>query len=175
MTFPRFAYRARQFWNATLRPEVHIKREAILPYLSPAQLILFRQMQPAEQAHAFHLLNRLIETGKNEPDLLAAALLHDVGKILLPLSIFDRILIVAGTHLFPKNAKRWGEAKPKGFRRPFVVAAQHAAWGADLVEQAGASSLTIELVRRHHERLPKEATSRSERLLVELQNADEES
>jgi len=173
MTFPRFAYRARQFWNAVLKPDVHIKSEAILPYLSPSQLILFRQMQPSEQAHAYHVFNHLVDAGKRDPDLLAAALLHDVGKILSPLSIFDRIMIVVGRHLFPKAAKRWGEAAPHGLQRPFVVAACHAQWGADLVEQAGASSLTIELVRGHHNPPLENPVSKGERLLAELRGADE--
>ncbi len=173
MTFPRFAYRARQFWNAVLQPEIRVKREVVLPYLSSAQLVLFRQMQPAEQSHAYHVFNQLIKTGKNERALLEAALLHDVGKILSPLSIFDRILVVVGRHLFPKRAYRWGDGAPKGFRRPFVVAARHANWSADLVGQTGASSLTVELIRRHHDPPLQEAALKTDRMLAELQGADE--
>ena len=173
MIFPRLAYRARQFWNAALKPEIHVTNEAVLPYLTSTQLILFRQMQPSEQVHAYKVFNHLKKAGQIGSDLLAAALLHDVGKILSPLSIFDRVVIVLGRHLFPKAASRWGEAAPRGLRRPFVVAACHAGWGADLVEQAGASSLTVELVRCHHNPPNPDPASHSQRMLAALQAADD--
>jgi hypothetical protein len=172
--FPRLAYRARQFWNALLSPEKRVTSEAILPYLTTTQLILFRQMQPSEQVHAYQVFQYLEAAGHTDSDLLAAALLHDVGKILSPLSIFDRVIIVLGGRLFPKAARRWGDGMPRGLRRPFVVAACHAEWGADLVEQSGASLRTVELIRYHQSPLIPNPTSRTERLLAVLQAADDE-
>ena len=79
-----------------------------MPYLTPAQLSLFRQMQPSEQVHAYQIFKHLETAGQTNPDLLAAALLHDVGKILYPLSIFDRVIIVLGKRLFPERRKALG-------------------------------------------------------------------
>ena len=110
-------------------------------------------MQPAEQVHAYQIFKHLETAGQATPDLLTAALLHDVGKILVPLSIFDRVVIVLGNHLFRKAARRWAEGTPQGWRLPFVVAEHHAGWGADLASQAGAPALTVELIRRHHDGL----------------------
>ena len=172
--FPRLAYRARQFWNALLSPEKHVPSQAILPYLTTAQLILFRQMQPSEQAHANQVFQHLVAAGESDSDLLAAALLHDVGKILSPLSIIDRVIIVLGKRLFPKAARRWGDGTPHGIRRPFVVSACHAEWGADLVEQSGASRRTVELIRSHQNKPLPDPASRAERLLAALQAADDE-
>ena len=172
MKFPRFAYRSRQFWHALLKPEVHVPAEALHLYLSPAQLILFRQLQPGEQTHAYRVFNQIKASGNTNADLLAAALLHDIGKIHVPLSIFDRVVIVMGKHLFPKAARRWGEGSPRGWRRPFVVAEKHATWGADLAEKAGVSDLTAELIRSHHEAGSLKPASALERLLGELQTAD---
>ena len=172
--FPRLPYRARQFWNALLTPEKRVTSEAILPYLTTTQLILFRQMQPSEQVHAYLVFQYLEAAGHTDSDLLAAALLHDVGKILSPLSVFDRVIIVLGRHLFPKLAKRWGDGMPHGLRRPFVVAACHAEWGADLVEQSGASRRTVELIRCHQNPPNPNPASRTERLLAVLQAADDE-
>src|SRR5512136_969607 len=124
----RLAYRSRQFWNALFGPRKHLKSESLL-YLTPSQLQLFRRMQPSEQAHAFQLLKSLETAGQVQSDLLAAALLHDVGKILHPLSIFDRVIIVLGKRLFPRRIQRWAEGMPKGLRLPFVVAEKHAQWG----------------------------------------------
>ncbi len=174
MSLPRFAYRARQFWNAVLRPKDHVKNETLLPYLSPAEVLLFRRMQPSEQAHAWHVFQQLTGSGQTESGLLTAALLHDVGKILSPLSVFDRVLIVVGRYVFPRASRRWGEGQPRGLRRPFVVAACHPAWGADLLKQAGASELVMELVRRHHEPPAGIAFSRVEQLLAELHAVDDQ-
>ena len=104
----RLAYRSRQFWNALLSPRKRIPSESLLPHLTPAQLMLFRRMQPSEQAHAYQLFKHLETAGQTNPDLLAAALLHDVGKILYPLSIFDRVMIVLGRRLFRRAAQQLG-------------------------------------------------------------------
>jgi hypothetical protein len=171
----RLAYRSRQFWNALLSPGKRVTSEALLPYLTSAQLILFRRMQPAEQVHAYQIFRRLETAGQAIPDLLTAALLHDVGKILVPLSIFDRIVIVLGKRLFRGTAQRWAEGTPHGLRLPFVVAEHHAEWGADLASQAGATPLTVELIRRHHDQPRPNPGSHTEHLLAALQVADNES
>jgi hypothetical protein len=130
-------------------------------------------MQPAEQVHAYQIFKRLETAGQTTPDLLKAALLHDVGKILVPLSIFDRVVIVLGKYLFRKAALRWAEGTPHAWRLPFVVAEQHAEWGADLASQAGASPLTVELIRRHHDSPVRNPDSQIEHLLAALQAADD--
>lgn len=169
MSLPaRLAYRVRQFRLALFGPWLPVPDEALLTYLSPALMAVFRRMTPSEQAHSFSVLERLQEIGQNDPDLLAAALLHDAGKSLSPLSILDRVLIVLGKRVLPRLAKRWGEGEPRGLRRPFVVAARHPDWGADLAAAAGASPRTCDLIRRHQDFSPTNDT-----LLAALQQADD--
>jgi hypothetical protein len=170
----RLTYRARQFWNALLSPAKRVPSEVLLPHLKSAQIILFRRMQPSEQVHSYQIFQRLQTAGQVTPDLLAAALLHDVGKIQVPLSIFDRIVIVLGKRLFRRAALRWAEGTPHGWRRPFVVAEQHAGWGADLASQAGATALTVELISHHHDRPIRDLDPQTEELLAALQAADDE-
>ncbi len=169
MLLSRLAYRTRQFWNALPGPRKRVETGALLPHLTPAQIVLFRRMQPSEQAHAWQVLERLKAAGQTDPHLLAAALLHDVGKIMVPLSLLDRVVIVLGKRFFRRRARRWSEGTAGRLRRPFVVAAQHPAWGADLAGQAGASSRTVDLIRRHQD-IP----SADDSLLAALQAADEE-
>ena len=165
----RLAYRTRQFWNALFGSRKQVETEVLLPHLTPSQMVLFRRMQPSEQAHAYQILERLKTAGQTDPDLLAAALLHDVGKVLVPLSIFDRVVIVLGKRFFRRRVMRWSEGTPSRLRRPFVVAAHHPAWGADLAEQAGASPRTVDLIRRHQD-----DPSVDNPLLAALQAADDE-
>ena len=94
---------------------------------------------------------------------------------MIPLSIFDRVVIVLGKHFFRKAALRWADGTPRGWRRPFVVSERHAGWGADLACQAGATPLAVELIRRHHDRPIRNPDSETECLLAALQAADEES
>ena len=174
MNISRLTYRSRQFWNALLSPGKRVPTEALLPHLTAGQFILFRRMQPAEQVHAYQIFKLLQASGQGTPELLTAALLHDVGKILVPLSIFDRVGIVLVKHLFPSAALRWAEGTPHGWRRPFVVAAHHAEWGADLANQAGASALTVDLIRHHQDSPGQSLDSDPGHLLVALQAADDE-
>jgi hypothetical protein len=165
----RIAYRSRQFRRALLS-KAPVADTMLQPFLSPPQIVLFRRMHFFEQAHAFHVLQRIRHAGYTEPDLLAAALLHDVGKILAPISLVDRVIVVLGKHLFPKAAKRWGNGEARGLRRPFVTAYQHPAWGADLASAAGASPRTCNLIRRHQDH-----PASDDHLLAALQSVDEES
>jgi hypothetical protein len=170
----RLAYRTHQFRNSLFSSNDEIPSEVLHDYLTSAQFKLFQQMQPSEQAHAYKIFKHLKNTGRTNPDLLCAALLHDVGKILHPLSIYERVLIVLGRGLFPKATRRWAGASPHGLRRPFVVAAQHAEWGAELAAQAGATTLTVELIRHHHDTAVHNPDSHAQHLLAALQAADDE-
>ncbi len=169
MSLPaRLAYRVRQFRLAFFGSWSPVPDEVLSPHLSPDQIAVFRRMTPSEQAHSLAVLRRLKEQGHTNPDLLAAALLHDAGKSLSPLSVFDRVLIVLGKRFAPRLTRRWGEGDPRGLRRPFAVAAHHAEWGADLAAAAGASSRTCDLIRRHQDFPPTE-----DALLAALQQADD--
>jgi HD-like signal output (HDOD) protein len=150
----RLLYRTRQFLNALPGTRTPVKTEALLPHLSPTQITLFRRMQRSEQFHALQVFNLLKDAGQTDPDLLSAGLLHDVGKVMFPLSLFDRMLVVLGKAFFPRQTVRWSEGAPNRLHRPFVVAARHPEWGADLARQAGVSPRTVELIRRHQDMLP---------------------
>jgi hypothetical protein len=167
--FSRLVYRSRQFWNALPIPRQRVDIGALTPHLSDSQIILFRRLQPSEQAHALRMLERLKDAGHANPDLLAAALLHDVGKVLYPLSLSDRVVVVLGKRFFRKKAKHWSLETLTRFRRPFIVAAHHPAWGADLAQQAGASPRTVDLIRRHQD-----PPAADDHLLIALQAADDE-
>jgi hypothetical protein len=165
----RLTYRTRQFWNALSGSRRRFETEALLPFLLPSQIVLFRRMQPSEQNHAYQIFERLKASGQTDPDLMAAAFLHDAGKVLYPLSLLDRVVIVLGKRFFQRRTRRWSDGPLSRLRRPFVVAAHHPAWGAALAEQAGASPRTIDLIRRHQD-IP----SIDDPLLAALQSADDE-
>jgi putative nucleotidyltransferase with HDIG domain len=144
-------YRSRQFWRAIIArpdPDDIARAHAILP---PELMALFLRMHPSEQAHCMWIFRQLIERGEMNEDLLMAALLHDVGKSRHPLNLWERVVVVLGRAFFPERVKDWGQAEARGWRRPFVVAEQHASWGAEMVSRAGASPMMVSLIRRHQE------------------------
>ena len=154
----RILYRMRQFWLAlNAAPDVQ-DLAAAAEVLSPAQMAMFQQMQSSEQAHSLWIFRQLRQRPAEQDleaqhDLLVAALLHDVGKSRHPLRLWERVAIVLGKAFFPQQVHQWGLQSPVGWKRPFVIATQHPAWGAEMAAQAGASPLAVMLVRRHQDDL----------------------
>jgi hypothetical protein len=181
MTAARLFYRTRQFWQ-TLRASASAEDlELAAAALTGPQLALFQQMQTSEQAHCLRMHAALIAMGEKDPDLLTAALLHDVGKILLPLRPWERALIVFANWICPRCVKRWGGFAPGdsqdrlGWRRAFVAAVQHPAWGGELAASCNSSPLAVTLIRRHQEGLSSGEDpddSLEDRLLRKLQAVD---
>jgi hypothetical protein len=162
-----------QFWRVwRARPLPDAAWAKITAVLTEQEAALFNQFSLSDQQHSYQVLCTLQSAGENQPNLLAAALLHDVGKTRAPLSIWERSLIVLAEKFVPGKTAVWGQGEPQGWRRPFVVKAQHPAWGADMAQAAGSHPLTIELIRRHQETLPETAVNESDQLLRRLQWAD---
>ena len=172
-------YRTRQFWHALRAAPTTEDLALARSVLTPPLQALFLQMQEGEQAHSIQVLRKIMQTGGAPVDLKVAALLHDVGKTCYPLDLWERVVIVVARAVFPGQVKHWGQGPAKGWRRPFAVSEQHAAWGEEMAAKAGASALACALIRRHQEyQLPKRSRSSlitEDQLLVQLQLFDNES
>lgn len=144
------AYRLRQLRaNLTAGPLTTEAAADVAAVLTPAERDLFALFSPADQWHSVRVLHTLRQAGYNDPDLAAAALLHDIGKIRFPLSAWDRTVIVIGQTLLPDRVTAWGRGPAAGWRRPFVIRAQHPAWGAEMAAVAGSRPRVIDLIRCH--------------------------
>jgi putative nucleotidyltransferase with HDIG domain len=169
------SYRARQFFQALKASPSLVDIDQVQRILSPALVDLFLRMELSDQAHSIQVMQKLQKEGHTHPDLLSAALLHDVGKCLYPLHVWERVMIVVAKAIFPGQVSRWGQAKARGWKRAFVVAEQHPIWGAELAERAGANPTTIQLIRRHQDAQSISTHSYGDQLLFQLQLADDES
>jgi len=166
------AYRVRQFVSALLArvsPDDLREADKILP---PPARELFRRMSVPDQRHALNVKRTLRDEGHTEPDLLAAALLHDVGKSSAQIHSWHRAIIVLSKRFAPGALLWLTSGAPRGWRRPFVIHRQHAELGAEWAAQAGCSALTISLIRRHQESLHRAPREKEEQLLIALQRAD---
>lgn len=176
-------YRLGQFWRVwRARPLPAEARERITAVLTPEEIALFDQFSLSDQQHSYQVLRTLQANGQAHPDLLAAALLHDVGKTRAPLSIWQRSLIVLAQAFVPGKTAVWGQGRVDSWQRPFVVKTQHPIWGAEMARAANSRPLTIELIRRHQEHLPETpalsgaevAVTEIDQLLRHLQWADDQ-
>lgn len=141
--------------------------------LPPDLLALFHRLRRAEQLHSLRVLRDLIAAGECDPALLAAALLHDVGKTVGPFSLPERVIVVLVRKAAPTLYARWSRSEPYGWRRPFAISRRHPEWSAQMAADAGADARTVELCRRHAEALPDPPRGEIERLLAVLQAADD--
>lgn len=168
--------------NRALTPDEQAEVQA---RLGPQLAALFALMTPGEQAHSLRVLRAMAAQANGQAlpaGVVQAALLHDVGKTRAPVGLLGRVAVVLAGKLLPAQSARWGQGAPHGWRRPFVTAAQHAAWGADLCAEAGADPLAVALVRRHQEKVSRQSAvgSRQTEMVGEaewlrrLQRADDE-
>ncbi|NJL94223.1 MAG: HD domain-containing protein [Anaerolineae bacterium] len=161
-----------QFLGAWVRP---VSTAQAAPYLSEQEMALFVQMRRPEQQHHLRVLNDLLCNGYTHPALLKAALLHDVGKTRYPFGLGARVMVVLVKKFWPARFATWSQGSPQGWRRPFVVSAQHPAWSAEMARAAGSDGLTQELIARHQEKHSSTSDAEFAGLLSVLQAADDRS
>jgi hypothetical protein len=165
-------YRAKQFLRSMTARVNPPDREVVTQILTPQLAALFFKMSPADQAHSLRVLHDLLEQGEGEADLLAAALLHDVGKSRSPLTPLERAVIVLANRARPELVIRLGRRPARGLLRAFSTAVQHPAWGAAMVEANGGSARLSALIRLHQEPPEESEGEELQTLLIRLQQAD---
>ncbi len=168
-------YRIWQFWQILwARPLSENTLADVRHILTASEFALFQRFDCNDQQHSVRVLQMLQDAGHVHPDLWVAALLHDVGKTKVRISIWQRSFIVLSYALSSERIARWGVGEAVGWKRPFVVKAQHPAWGAEMAEAAGATPLAVALIRRHQDVLGDTAVSEEDQLLRALQWADDQ-
>jgi hypothetical protein len=149
-------YRVQQFLraaNSWVRPDGG-DLDLASEYLPPEALDLFAAMPRYDRRHALDVLGTLRREGHTEPDLLAAALLHDAGKTghdRDPLRLWHRVMVVLLRALAPGRLEAFARDEPGSWRQPFFVQQNHAVIGAELALRAGCSRVTAELIRWHED------------------------
>lgn len=127
-------------------------------WLPASALPLFRTMSYADQQHSLRVCRGLQARGCTEPEMLAAALLHDLGKAGGRVPFWTRPAIVLGKRLLPRLLV-WLAADPRGaetrgyprWRRALGYAWWHAEVGADQATAAGLSEQAALYIRTHHQ------------------------
>ncbi|HEX6542101.1 MAG TPA: hypothetical protein VF040_10135 [Ktedonobacterales bacterium] len=144
-------YRVWQFWRSVLPRPLNAADRAILDrYLPLPGRALFGTMSRNDQRHSLTVYRALRERGCDDPDMLAAALLHDSGKGGGRVRLWVRPPFVL-LRVFAPGVLRWlARDDAAWWRRPFYYAWRHADVGADLAAAAGLSERAVLLIRTHH-------------------------
>ncbi len=107
-------YRVGQFLRAlTARVSEEEVGQAIR-ILTPEARAIFRCQAIQDQRHALAVYHALRQAGHTNPQLLAAALLHDVGKAAARLPAWQRATIVLLEHFAPCLLARLSQGEPRG-------------------------------------------------------------
>jgi hypothetical protein len=146
--------------------------------LPPAAAALFQRMPADAQRHSLNVLGALQVGTELSPDLAAAALLHDVGKVAADdagayLGLWLRGPMVIVEAVWPSLLRRLASERPgHSLRYALYVQDRHPAIGAAWARDAGCSPLTCWLIEHHQDKI---LTGDEEQraLLVRLQAADE--
>jgi hypothetical protein len=141
--------------------------------LSEEEQRLWRRMSKADRRHAIGVAGRVEQTLGHEATkpVLAAALLHDVGKVTAGLGTYGRVVAtIAGGAAGHTMAAAWTEGK--GFTRKVGLYLRHPALGADMLALAGSDPLTVTWAREHH--LPEDEWSLPPAIASALKAADDD-
>jgi type IV secretory pathway TrbD component len=122
---------------AHVRARVDPAEEAVVERVLPKRAQeLFRGMPVADRRHALDVAQRLLASGHDDRDLLAAALLHDAGKGHR-LRLWHRVSGVLLEALAPSMLRRLASPDPRSWRHAFHIYLHHAAISAEMAVGAG--------------------------------------
>ena len=122
-------------------------------------------MPTADRRHALDVAGRLVAAGHYDPDLLAAALLHDAAKGHR-MRLWHRVGGVLLEAISPRVLARLASAAEGSWRYPFHLYLHHAALSADAALAAGCTPRAAAFIRESAE--PEDAP-----LATALRRADE--
>ena len=120
-------------------------------HLLPGEEALWARMSNPDRRHAVGVardVERALGHEANRP-VMAAALLHDVGKIESGLRTYGRVVAtLCGMIIGREQARDW--MRSRGYTRRVGMYLLHPDLGGDLLGMAGSDPLTEAWAREHH-------------------------
>lgn len=175
--FGSFGHLAARFFGALSPAGPSAGDEAwALGQLLPGEQALWRRMSGPDRRHAVGVAREVVARlgapgGEPAREVVASALLHDVGKVEAGLGTFARVLatlaaLVAGR----ERVAAAGRGAGSGVRARLACYLCHDQIGAELLRAAGSAPTTVAWAAEHH--LPSERWSVDRRVGDVLKAAD---
>ncbi len=120
-------------------------------HLLPEEQEVWDRMSRVDRRHAAGVARRVEVALGHEATrpVLAAALLHDCGKVVSGLGTYGRVIATLSVKLAGIDiATAWSETR--GFTRRVGLYVEHPRLGADLLGMAGSAPLTVAWTAEHH-------------------------
>ena len=130
-------------------------------------------MSGPDRRHAVGVARRVERSLGHEASrpVLAAALLHDVGKIESGLRTYGRVVATLSAKVAGREmAATW--RKQRGFARRVGLYLDHDRVGGDMLELAGSDPVTVAWTREHHQ--PEERWTIDREVADALKAADDD-
>lgn len=146
-----FGHLAKRFFGAVVSAPLNDdESQWVMNSLIEGEQALWRRMSVADQRHAHGVARRVVEMlgEKATRPVIAAALLHDVGKIEADVNTLERVMAtLAGSQGNREQIEQW--SKEDGWIGKAGRYLMHNEIGARLLEEAGSDPLTIAWAREH--------------------------
>lgn len=151
-------YRAKQLMDALCPKVSQSEYTWLYKELSPEEAVLFTRQPLTDQRHALDVaydIRSQIDSIQSDygpegyHNLLHAALLHDCGKSLIALHLWQRIFIVLFDH-FPAVIKKRIVGQRSPLDKTLIIYRHHPVWGKRLALRAGLSPDIQTLILNHH-------------------------
>jgi len=149
-----WATKVRQTWRHLFGRVSDTERAGLAAWLDQPQLMLFDSMHRADQRHGLDVAMALRADGRDDNELLQAALFHDSSKgpqTQLP----HRVAWSLGEHYGASVERAF--ARLPGFAAAFERLRHHADDSARLALEAGCSQRTAELIRHQSDPMDPDA------------------
>ncbi len=143
--------------------------------LLDGEIVLWERMKAADRRHSAGVARR-VEAALGDDatrPVLAAALMHDVGKVEANFGAYRRALATLSdmaVHHDQDVIRAW--TKTKGFTRRVGLYLQHPKLGGDLLGMAGSDPFTETWAREHHQ--PEQTWTLPLHLAHALKDADDD-
>ncbi len=143
-------------------------------YLTEREFAAFQHLSRADQLHSLNVLRAALRAEPNAPAaLIAAALLHDLGKSRYHLRVWQKTLAVLMLRLAPAFSQKLSQCERLSiWRAPFVVRKLHPKWSGELLRECSSDAVVIWLAENHHEDAAPFEEHEHFSLLTALQAAD---
>lgn len=147
-------YRVKQFIWGFISLYKKIDYDYISKYLNEEDLLLFNRLKVNDKHHCIRVCKDSINfnstLNKNEKveeaKLARAALLHDIGKSVLHLSLIDKSIIVILDRITKGKIRKYKN------NRKINIYYNHPKEGYEILKEKGYSEEILEVVRDHHKK-----------------------